>query len=56
MFAQQGYMNWNKAKNTFNNHNVYKTHVKARLKCDNFTNQWTGVDQKIVEVCKQEEK
>ena len=56
VFAHQGYVNWNKAKDTFNNHSVCKTHVEARLKCDDFMNQRTNVGRKLVEVSKEEEK
>jgi len=56
IFAHQGYVNWRKAKDIFNNHGVCKTHVEARLKCDDFMNQRTNVGRKLVEVSKEEEK
>lgn len=56
VFAHQGYVNWKKAKSTFNNHSVCKTHAEARLKCDDFMNQRTSVGRKLVEVSKEEEK
>ncbi|KAG2630629.1 hypothetical protein PVAP13_3KG538480 [Panicum virgatum] len=56
VFAHQGYVNWKKAKDTFNNHNVCKTHVEARLKCEDFMNQKTNVGRKLVQISKEEEK
>jgi len=56
VFAHQGYVNWKKAKDTLSNHSVCKTHVEARLKCDDFMNQRTNVGRKLVEVSKEEEK
>ena len=55
VFAHDGYVNWKKAKDTFNKHSVCKTHAEARLKCDDFMNQRTSVAKKIVEVSKEEE-
>ena len=49
-------MNWKKAKDTFNNHNVCKTHVEARLKCEDFMNKRTNVGRKLVQISKEEEK
>ena len=49
-------MNWKKAKDTFSMHSACKTHVKARLKCDDFMNQRTSVGRKLVEVSTEEEK
>ena len=49
-------MNWKKAKDTLSNHSVCKTHVEARLKCDDFMNQRTNVGRKLVEVSREEEK
>ena len=37
-------------------HSACKTHVEARLKCDDFMNQRTSVGQKLVEVSTEEEK
>ena len=56
VFAHQGYVNWKKAKDTFSKYNACKTHVEARLKCDDFMNQRTSVGQKLVEVSTEEEK
>jgi len=56
VFAHQGYVNWKKAKDTLSNHSVCKTHVEARLKCDDFMNQRTNVGRKLVEVSREEEK
>jgi len=56
VFAHQGYVDWKKAKDTFSNHSVCKTHVEARLKCDDFMNQRTNVGRKLVEVSREEEK
>ena len=56
VFAHQGYVNWKKAKDTFNKHNVCKTHVEARQKCEDFMNQRTNVGRKLVQVGKEEEK
>jgi hypothetical protein len=56
VFAHQGYVNWKKAKDTFNKHSVCKTHTEARLSCDDFMNQRTSVVQKLVEVSTDEEK
>ena len=43
VFAHQGYVNWKKAKDAFSKHSACKTHVDARLKCDDFMNQRTSV-------------
>ncbi|KAG2574030.1 hypothetical protein PVAP13_7KG294901 [Panicum virgatum] len=56
VFAHQGYVNWKKAKGTFNKHNICKTHVEARQKCEDFMNQRTNVGRKLVQVGKEEEK
>ncbi|XP_039805170.1 uncharacterized protein LOC120669495 [Panicum virgatum] len=56
VFAHQGFVNWKKAKDIFNNHNVCKTHVEARLKCEDFMNQKTNVGRKLVQISKEEEK
>ena len=56
LHVHQGYVNWKKAKDTFNNHNVCKIHVEARLKCDDFMKQRTNVGRKLVEVSTEEEK
>jgi len=56
VFAHQGYVNWKKAKDAFSKHSACKTHVDARLKCDDFMNQRTSVGRKLVEVSTEEEK
>ena len=56
LLCTQGYVNWKKAKDTLSNHSVCKTHVEARLKCDDFMNQRTNVGRKLVEVSREEEK
>jgi len=56
VFAHQGYVNGKKDKDTFNKHNVCKTRVEARLKCEDFINERTNVGRKLVEVGKEEEK
>jgi hypothetical protein len=56
VFAHQGYVNWKKAKDNLNKHSNCKTHIEARLSCDDFMNQRTSVVQKIVEVSTDEEK
>ncbi|CAD6239064.1 unnamed protein product [Miscanthus lutarioriparius] len=56
LLCTQGYVNWKKAKDTLSNHSVCKTHVEARLKCDDFMNQRTNVGRKLVEVSTEEEK
>ena len=43
IFAHQGYINWKNAKDTFQKHSASKNHTEARLKCDDFMNQWTSV-------------
>jgi hypothetical protein len=56
VFAHQGYVNWKKAKDNLSRHGACKTHVEARLKCDDFMNQRTSVGRKLVEVSMEEEK
>jgi hypothetical protein len=50
VFAHQGYVNWKKTKDTLSKHSACKTHVEARMKCDDFMNQRTSVGRKLVEV------
>jgi hypothetical protein len=56
VFAKDGYVNWKKAKNTFNQHTTCKTRNNARLKHDDFMNQRTNVARKIDVISKEEEK
>jgi hypothetical protein len=55
VFANQGYVNWEKAKDNFNKQGVCKTHTEARLSCDDFMNKRTSVVQQLVEVSTDEE-
>ncbi|CAD6258505.1 unnamed protein product [Miscanthus lutarioriparius] len=56
VFAKDGYTNWKKAKDNFNQHGTCKTHNNARLKCDDFMNQRTNVARRIDVISKEEEK